>query len=220
MTQQAKKAVRFIARSAAQGCLNREGIWQCCQAEFTSIAEIYAHLNSIHAARIDELSHLANLSFIEPREVSQLIKGTLNIDELSFTLEERRLKTERQEKFSRRRLEKGKSDKFIIECDCNSKGTVLLFYRYVAVSDCLDEADRQMNLCSELDLRGKIRIADEGFNITVGGSSDSIQLYLDYMAQHPLFVDLDLGSDLAKRKAFFKPSPGCKHGMYITLNHL
>ena len=219
MTQlQVKKAVRFIRHKVAEGCLNKDEKWNCCNQEFSSLAEMYAHLNGTHASAIDQLSHLLNdVWFIQPDDAIEYIRGSLNIESLTSVLEERRIKAEKVEKFTRRRLEKGTSDKFIVECDCNNQGTVLLFYRYVSVNNPLEEAELQSALCLELNLRGKVRIANEGFNITVGGRKDSIERYRDHMARHPLFADLDLALDKTKRKVFFKPSPGCEHGNCVLI---
>ncbi|CAI9561634.1 unnamed protein product, partial [Staurois parvus] len=45
----------------------------------------------------------------------------------------------------------------------------------------------QRSLCQLLHLTGKIRIATEGINGTVGGSKVSTKIYIDTMLSHPLF---------------------------------
>jgi predicted sulfurtransferase len=99
---------------------------------------------------------------------------------------------------------------------------VLLFYRYFlsppSLPSTFDHLANDPNnlssfhktLTTSLSLKGKIRVAKEGFNITVGGSPDSIQRYIEECVKHWSFAGLGgaLGSE-EKRKAFFKPSPGC-----------
>ena len=55
----------------------------------------------------------------------------------------------------------------------------------------------QRELCEELELTGRILIAHEGINGTVGGSIESAQAYIKAMNEHPLFGGID-----------FKISPG------------
>ena len=116
----------------------------------------------------------------------------------------------------------GSSDPLSYTCTCSTAGQVLLFYRYFLSPPALAStfhhlANDPTNLSSfhkalttSLSLKGKIRVAKEGFNITVGGSSDSIEKYIEECAKHWSFAGLEgeLGSE-EERRAFFKPSPGC-----------
>ena len=104
---------------------------------------------------------------------------------------------------------------------------MLLFYRYflkeprlAGVSRASDlqqliqpfsVAEFYSQLCSSLDMTGKIRIAHEGLNITVAGSNESISEFITKASQHDTLVDLKLAMDPDAQLQFFKPSPGCKH---------
>jgi predicted sulfurtransferase len=57
-------------------------------------------------------------------------------------------------------------------------------------------------------VRGKFRIATEGFNITLGGTLPSITTYIETCSTHWSFSGIDLSTTSA-RDAFFKPTPGC-----------
>lgn len=45
---------------------------------------------------------------------------------------------------------------------------VLLYYHYVPIADPQGICDWQIQLCANLDLKGRIRIAPEGLNGTLG----------------------------------------------------
>jgi predicted sulfurtransferase len=118
------------------------------------------------------------------------------------------------------------SDPLTYICSCSvsngsSSGLVLLFYRYYASPPSLPPSIHQdpsntpaslaafhSTLASTLQLGGKVRIAPEGFNITIGGTSSSIQTYITTLLTHWSLASLGLSTE-AERNAFFKPSPGC-----------
>ncbi len=56
-------------------------------------------------------------------------------------------------------------------------------------------------------------MGEEGFNITVGGTRDQIERYMDALVRHWSLAGLGLGPEdedaKEKREKFFKPSPGC-----------
>lgn len=47
---------------------------------------------------------------------------------------------------------------------------MLLFYNYVDIPDPQEVLEWQKSICKELGLKGKIRVAKEGINITLGGT--------------------------------------------------
>jgi predicted sulfurtransferase len=121
------------------------------------------------------------------------------------------------------RLEKGKSDPITYTCTCPASsvgGTVLLFYRYWANIPELPEQvkDKTADLESlaawhreqteRLNLTGKIRIAKEGYNITVAGTKDEISQYTEACVAHWSFAGLSLTTS-SDSQQFFKPTPGC-----------
>ncbi|KAL6053515.1 thiosulfate sulfurtransferase (rhodanese)-like domain-containing protein 2 [Balamuthia mandrillaris] len=70
-------------------------------------------------------------------------------------------------------------------------GLILLFYKYVDVDDPQGIAGWQQKLCERLDIAGKIRVAKEGINGTVGGACAAIEEYQREMHGHPLFHDIE-----------------------------
>lgn len=124
------------------------------------------------------------------------------------------------------RLSLGHSDPISYTCTCPCsntspprQGLVLLFYRYFSAPPSLPASSLPPNatedlssfhstLTTSLSLGGKIRVSDEGFNVTVAGTTEAIRAYIDACRAHWSFAGLDLGTEDA-RERFFKPSPGC-----------
>lgn len=71
-------------------------------------------------------------------------------------------------------------------------GTILLFYKYVAIQYPKQVQNWQRALCQKLGLKGRIIIAHEGINGTVGGTTESTQAYSEALKAHPLFCDIDI----------------------------
>ena len=71
-------------------------------------------------------------------------------------------------------------------------GKIILFYKYVSVMYPVQEQKRQRALCEQLGLKGRIILASEGINGTVGGSTHAIELYKKHMQEHQLFYDMDI----------------------------
>ncbi|XP_048639280.1 thiosulfate sulfurtransferase/rhodanese-like domain-containing protein 2 isoform X3 [Marmota marmota marmota] len=71
----------------------------------------------------------------------------------------------------------------------SEEGEVLLYYCYCDLEDPQWICAWQTALCQHLHLTGKIRIATEGINGTVGGSKLATRLYVEAMLSYPLFKD-------------------------------
>lgn len=70
-------------------------------------------------------------------------------------------------------------------------GKILLFYKYVHIENPQEIAKWQRDLCQKLGLNGRIILAHEGINATVGGTEEAAQAYIDAMNAHPLFGEID-----------------------------
>ena len=76
-------------------------------------------------------------------------------------------------------------------------GKILLFYKYIRIDYPKQIWKEQRDLCDSLGLKGRIFLATEGINGTVGGSVEAVEQYKKAMLAHPLFAQTD-----------FKESPG------------
>lgn len=70
-------------------------------------------------------------------------------------------------------------------------GKILLFYKYVDIQYPHQIAKWQQKLCAELNLKGRIILAHEGINATVGGSVENCERYKAIMNKHHLFNNID-----------------------------
>jgi predicted sulfurtransferase len=68
---------------------------------------------------------------------------------------------------------------------------ILLFYKYVNLENPKRTIKWQRQLCDDLDLKGRIILAHEGINGTLGGSVENIDRYKAAMEKNPLFQDID-----------------------------
>ncbi len=67
-----------------------------------------------------------------------------------------------------------------------SSRSLLLFYAYRPVaqsSSAADEAQLQLSKCIELSLTGRLLLADEGINGTIGGDTAACEAYVQWMCQ-------------------------------------
>lgn len=97
---------------------------------------------------------------------------------------------------------------------------MLLFYRYwsnapelpvpelAKTRDLESLATWHKDITEKYNLTGKIRIAKEGFNVTVAGTSPEIAEYIKSCCEHWSFAGLKLATQ-EDQKLFFKPSGGC-----------
>lgn len=79
---------------------------------------------------------------------------------------------------------------------------VLLYYKYVGITD--PEALRitQKELCESLNLKGRIILAHEGINGTVGGTIEATEGYIQAMQADPRFTDIHWKKSFAPEDTF------------------
>jgi UPF0176 protein len=68
--------------------------------------------------------------------------------------------------------------------------STILYYKYIDIPDSVAFHKQQQNLCKELNLTGRVIIANEGINGTLEGESDKITLYMDNLHENTLFSDV------------------------------
>lgn len=81
---------------------------------------------------------------------------------------------------------------------------VLLYYMYVPIEDPEEFAKEHKALCSELGLKGRILVANEGINGTVSGTVEQTDRYMELMKQDPRFAEMVFKIDEADGHAFPK----------------
>lgn len=68
---------------------------------------------------------------------------------------------------------------------------VLLYYKYVNIPDTDALVDWFQNNCTFLGLLGRVRVAPEGINVTVGGKMSSLEKHITAVESIPLFKGCD-----------------------------
>lgn len=148
-------------------------LWCCCGQTFIEHAAIHKHVARVHNAEIqqlaqDEYERLLSQLEEEPEaaqaQVNQhsgeTVDASVWIRDISHISEEQ-LK--------------------------NGPGRVLLYYHYCRVEEPHVVCAWQKALCEKLHLTGKVRVATEGINGTVGGTNLATDIYIEAMRSHPLF---------------------------------
>ena len=69
--------------------------------------------------------------------------------------------------------------------------SIILFYKYVTIIYPKQILKWQKKICQELNLNGRIILAEEGINGTLGGTPENIEQYKQLMNSHELFADID-----------------------------
>lgn len=84
----------------------------------------------------------------------------------------------------------------------NSVFTVLLYYKYVPISDPEGFVAEHLQLCRDLGLKGRVLVAAEGINGTLSGSREATDEYQTWCRNHPLFADMPFKINEAERMPF------------------
>src|SRR5262245_27562034 len=69
---------------------------------------------------------------------------------------------------------------------------VILFYKYVAIVDPHTFAASQRALCTELGLKGRVLIAEEGINGTLAGPREAVDQYVATLRADERFADIEM----------------------------
>lgn len=81
---------------------------------------------------------------------------------------------------------------------------VLLYYKFVSISDPEVYTKEHLAYCSELGVLGRILIAAEGINGTLSGTVDQTEAYMAQMKADPRFADMIFKIDEVDGHAFRK----------------
>lgn len=81
---------------------------------------------------------------------------------------------------------------------------ILLYYLYTPISDTAALRQNQLDLCNRLNLKGRIIIATEGINGTVGGLKKDTQAYIDACKNDPVLKPIVFKRSVGIPNAFPK----------------
>ncbi|XP_018535138.1 thiosulfate sulfurtransferase/rhodanese-like domain-containing protein 2 [Lates calcarifer] len=162
-----KSFAAFVASKQDDSQEEGSTSWSCCGQTFKEHPDIHKHVARTHDAEIKQLTwatYECPLSQLEEEPETQHRDEAADISvwipDISHISEEQ--------------LQKG-------------PGKVILYYHYCQVEDPHVICAWQKALCEKLHLTGKVRVAIEGINGTVGGTNTATEIYIDAMRSHPLF---------------------------------
>ncbi|NXJ08227.1 TSTD2 protein, partial [Odontophorus gujanensis] len=155
--------------------------WRCCRQTFRERRSIHRHVGTQHGGDVEQQATGPGCA---GRAVSAEGAGGRGCEELCEALPD--------------------TSGLRIEELTSKVGEVLLYYCYCEVKDPEKLCAWQKALCQHLHLTGKVRVASEGINGTVGGSKVATNLYIEVMLAQPLFKDILCRDD-------FKSSAGGAH---------
>ncbi|XP_026961220.1 thiosulfate sulfurtransferase/rhodanese-like domain-containing protein 2 isoform X3 [Sagmatias obliquidens] len=172
----------------------KEKWWKCCQQLFTDQTSIHRHVATQHA---DEIY----------RETASVLKQLTVTSSTSKTLKS----ADKRNPFKEDLTHNHEVSAWLPDISCfspdellsghsNGEGEVLLYYCYCDLEDPDWICAWQTALCQHLHLTGKVRIATEGINGTVGGSKLATRLYVEVMLSCPLFKDYLCKDDFKVRE--------------------
>ncbi len=95
---------------------------------------------------------------------------------------------------------------------------ILLYYKYVPVSDTEAFLASQKKLCENLSLKGRIILAEEGINGTVEGLKENTEKYIEEMKKDSRFGNMHWKKSIGTGKAF--PKLSIKVRKEIVSGHL
>jgi len=82
--------------------------------------------------------------------------------------------------------------------------TVLLYYKYVPLELPEQIKTWQKELCSQLNLKGRILISSEGINGTLAGLPQQVEEYITKTSEHPAFTDIEWKTSQTEEQVFPK----------------
>lgn len=93
---------------------------------------------------------------------------------------------------------------------------IILYYKYIHISDPNKLAAQQKLICSRLGLKGRILIAEEGINGTVEGTAAAIEEYCKDFNANPLFTDVKIKISDSDGRSFPKLSVKVRNEVVST----
>ncbi|TDH07330.1 hypothetical protein EPR50_G00104980 [Perca flavescens] len=166
-----KSFAAFVASKREGGQEGESTSWCCCGQTFEEHSAIHKHVAWTHGTEIQQLTHAAYEHLLSQLEEEPETQQT---DEREAEPVDISAWIPKISHISEEQLQ-------------NGPGKVLLYYRYCQVEDPHVICAWQKALCEKLHLTGKVRVATEGINGTVGGTNMATDVYIDAMCSHPLF---------------------------------
>ncbi|XP_038625710.1 thiosulfate sulfurtransferase/rhodanese-like domain-containing protein 2 [Tachyglossus aculeatus] len=189
---------------------NSRGVsWKCCRQRFKDRTSIHKHVAALHTSDIFQQTASVLKQLADETGSSRSCVSAGEINQPSEPLRS----ASREVSIGIPDLGCVTSDE-LTSADGNNQGEVLLFYCYCEVKDPEQIYAWQKTLCQCLHLTGKVRIATEGINGTVGGSKIATSLYVEAMLSYPLFKNILSKEDFKTSKGGAYCFPNLRVGVF------
>lgn len=166
-----KSFAALVASTKDGGRDEGSASWRCCGQTFNEHSAIHKHVAKSHNSEVQQLAQAAFEHLIkqleEEGETQQPPPNGHEAGDFSAWIPD--------------------ISQVSVERIRNGPGKVLLYYHYCQVDDPHAVCAWQKALCEQLHLTGKIRVAAEGINGTVGGTTVATDIYIRAMLSHPVF---------------------------------
>lgn len=170
-------------------------LWLCCGQSFKEPSSIHKHVSNSHAS-----------------EIHQLTTETLDV-----MLRQAHSEDSMEESITDESTDVSSwipDTSHVQEDDLiKGPGEVLLYYCYCRLNDPQMICQWQKELCSKFHMTGKVRVATEGINGTVGGTKTATNLYVKAMLSHPSFKIMQV-QDFKKSEGGAECFSDLKVGVY------
>nr|XP_032809687.1 thiosulfate sulfurtransferase/rhodanese-like domain-containing protein 2 isoform X2 [Petromyzon marinus] len=185
------------------------GEWRCCGQTFVQRGEVHRHVGTHHAAAAAAAAAAATAARRDAPQLEwRLTPGALRDSSSARAAGEGDRRAEDEDEEEDARGEDATMDvpwlpditALNLDSHPGEEGEVLLFYHYCDVAAPRALCRWQRTLCERLQLTGKVRLAKEGLNGTVGGMRAATRAYVQAVLAHPALRGMTLDD--------FKSSPG------------
>ncbi|XP_016353913.1 thiosulfate sulfurtransferase/rhodanese-like domain-containing protein 2 isoform X1 [Sinocyclocheilus anshuiensis] len=168
-------------------------LWHCCGQSFRESSSVHKHVANSHASEIHQLTTEMLDVMLHHQTHSEEESSNEESTDVSSWIP-------------------GASH--VPEDDLiKGPGEVLLYYCYCQLNDPQIICQWQKELCLKLKLTGKVRVATEGINGTVGGTKTATSLYIKTMLSHPTFKIMQV-QDFKKSEGGAECFSDLKVGVY------
>ncbi|XP_067238156.1 thiosulfate sulfurtransferase/rhodanese-like domain-containing protein 2 [Chanodichthys erythropterus] len=184
----------FVAsKKVPPTCQNTSpALWQCCEQSFKEPSSVHKHVANSHASEIHQLTTETLNEMLQQAHSQEESINEESTDVSSWIPDTSHVPEDD--------LIKG-------------PGEVLLYYCYCQINGPQIICQWQKELCSKLQLTGKVRVATEGINGTVGGTKTATYLYVKAMLSHPTFKIMQV-QDFKKSEGGAECFSDLKVGVY------
>ncbi|ELU04564.1 hypothetical protein CAPTEDRAFT_225819 [Capitella teleta] len=203
MATKDKQVQKFIRRMAFSKLVDlkktpRHSEWTCCGEVYQKLGDLHKHLAQMHARDIEDIL-LSDTLLLQAKwkavrsKISEEVSEPASVDSNSLPVS-----YSEHDEYPWLPLKSN--------TDRGTGATVLLFYKYTDLTDPHHVCEWQRVLCKRLNLTGKIRIAKEGINATVAGTTCDTEAYKTAFMAHSFFNDMTVEE--------FKESPASGNGVF------